>query len=424
MRALLLTALLAGCGARDPAEQLTACRNDACRQEHLPAAWDADPEGTWSLLLAVGDPLAQATLVSHLAAQRPGALEGRCDELLHKSSSKRCMRLTRRPHLRDRHRGSARKDPASQRAAPGPGSAELPLPVSPREVEGPSCPGLASSECAFVSAERWVLAEGLDGLEHALGLCARSEHGPDCVEHVLELAMPPVPPADALGPEAIEAALDTAESFVAAGGGGVASTLYEDWYWSVWTGTSFRSADAISGELFDLLPAAAWPQLRYAIADGVLRRWDPEAPVELAALEAAVREAMARRAPLPDTSGPALPATILQTRHTWSGEKPLERAVPAAFCMGATRRASHPDPDLDLRLAVLEALGRQPQPPPAAFFLGLAGSEELELLRWTGARIGAMLDPDAAIALGQQLGEAETPLVRARLAPRKGKPAN
>lgn len=417
-----LAALAAlGCGTRDPLATLEACRDDSCRLAALPAAWDDDPDAAWAFLLAQGDPLAQATLVSNLAAQRPGALEGRCVELLHKSAQKRCMRLTRRPHLRSTHQRMARKDAGEKRAAPGPGSAALPLPPNPMTLPAPRCPELGLSECAFISAERAVLARGLAALEEALGLCALSDHGPDCVEHVLELAIPPVPPADAMAQGDIDLAIACADRFGEAAADPRVASLYEDWFWSVWTTTAFAQARELHGELLVLLPPAAQPQLRFALTYATLQRREPSDGLELEPLAEAALAAMARREPLPEHSGHRVPATIAQTRHTWAGERPEERAVPAAYCMGSTRRAAHADPAVDLRLAVLEALARQPQPPSGEAFLALVATDELEIVRWTGARLGTLLDPEAGYALGDSLGEVETPLVLGRLSRRPGK---
>ncbi len=420
-RALVLGALLAaGCQPTDPVARLEACSDADCRLEAVLPAWDEDPEACWRAVTTQPDELVRAALVAAIAAERPGALEGRCADLPRGGSQERCSRLTRRPHLRPRHKKDPRPAVPVHRPAAGPTCGALPLPDTLDAITPADCGELPESECAFLSAERLMLAEGLPALERSLGLCARSDFGPDCAEHVLELAMPGVPPADAVGPDALEAATAAVARFGEAAGSPVHAQLYEDWFWSVWTATAVLRAERPTGELLEALPAAAAPHLRFAVAWRLL--WDdPAGPgFELEPLAAQVEAALAERRPSPSESGPLAPATIVQTRHGWNGDLRTEKGVAAAWCMGSTRRAIHEDPALDLRLAVLEALARQPKPPDAEAFLGLVGTDQPEVLRWAGARLGAMLDPQAAWARGEALAGTETPLVLGRLEKREG----
>jgi hypothetical protein len=413
---LLVVSLAVGCEASDPAASLVDCGDAACQAEAIAAAWDADPEACWGFLQALDDELARSALVSRLATERPGALEGRCQQLPRGGARERCNRLTQRPHLRPSHGARARRSAPIQREAPGPGSAALPLPASPASVTAPQCAVFEHSECAFRAAERHIVSHGMDGLGVALGLCALSDHGPDCAEHVLELAMPPVPAADALSTVTVTQAIAAADRYRDVGGDPTVGALYADWFWSVWTATAYAEAGQLRGDLLDHLPPAALPHLRFAIAWQLLRRSGGDlgdSTQQLAALDAV----LAARQALPESSGPARPATIKQTRHSWNGERPLETSVPAAFCMGSTRRATHADPATDLRLALLEAQARLPEPPPAKEFLALVGSEEAEIIRWTGARLGVMLEPDAGEPLLDIISDTETMLVKERLVP-------
>jgi len=395
--------------------RLEACRDADCQLEAVLDAWDADTEACWALVTSTGDEMTRAALVATIAAHRPGGLEGRCDALPTGGSHERCTRLTRRPHLRQGRKLGGRPTKLAARQAPGPASGALPLPANPAQATPGDCGDLAASECAFLGAERAVLGRGLPALDEALGLCALSDHGPDCVEHVLELAIPGVPPADAVGPQQLEQAVVAAEHFRTVAGSEAVASLYEGWFWSVWTVTAFANADTPRGELLDALPPAARPHLRFALAWRLLQDEPPGPDFELDLLVARAQAALAQREPLPDQGGRLSPATIVQTRHSWNGSAVGERAIPAAWCMGSTRRATHADPSLDMRLAMLEALARQPVPPSADAFLALVGSEELEILRWAGARLGAMLDPERALAVGETLAQEETPLVMGRL---------
>jgi len=419
LAAVLATLLGLGCSDPEPMARLEACRDADCQLEAVMDAWDADTEACWALVTSIGDEMTRAALVATIAAHRPGVLEGRCDDLPRGGSRKRCTRLTRRPHLRQGRKLGHQPTKLAARQAPGPTSGALSLPTSPAEVTPGDCGDLSASECAFLGAERTVLGGGLPALDEALGLCALSDHGPDCVEHVLELAIPGVPPADAVSHQQLDQAVAAAEHFRAAAGSEVVASLYEGWFWSVWTATAFAKAGTLRGELLDALPPAARPHVRFAVAWRLLQDEPPGPDLELDLLVDRAEAALAQREPLPDQGGYLSPATIVQTRHSWNGSGVGERAISAAWCMGSTRRATHAAPSLDMRLAMLEALARQPVPPSADAFLALAGSEELEILRWTGARLGAILDPERAQSLGETLARDETPLVMGRLRKRE-----
>jgi HEAT repeat protein len=193
--------------------------------------------------------------------------------------------------------------------------------------------------------------------------------------------------------------------------------LYEGWLWSVWLSAALDQDDAGLPPPA-AIPAAAQPHLRFAAAWQAAQAAEPATSFDLDRLTLAAQGALDDFTMLTSKPGPMRPATITQTRHSWNGTRPGEGAMAAAWCMGSTRRATHEDPDLDLRVAVLEALARLQQPPPADAFLALVGSEEPEIVRWTAARIGAALDPQAASAL--DVSSETAPLVLGRTAPGKG----
>lgn len=410
--------VLAGCGERDPIARLEACSNDPCRLAALPPAWDADPELAWTTITTTAaDPLAQATMVAWLAARRPGALEGRCTSLPGGGPQERCLRLTRRPHLRPAHGAGTQPDAAVSRQGRGPANARVPLPSDPATVGEPGCDDVGTYDCAFLSAERAVLEGGLQALERALGLCAHSAHDADCAEHCLELALPPVPVASPITQDMLEQARAAVIRYRAVAGDPRHADLYEGWLWSVWLGSALGHDDAGLPPPA-AMPSAALPHLRFAAAWQVVRADEPAAGFDLDALTRAAQGAMDDFTLLTSQPGAMRPATITQTRHSWNGNRPGEGAVDAAWCMGSTRRASHVDAQIDLRIAVLEALARLDQPPPASAFLALVHTDEPESVRWTAARIGAVLDPEAAGSL--DVSSETSALVLGRLAPGKG----
>ncbi len=409
-------ALLAGCPqGPDPVASLEACTDAACQAEWIGAAWERDPERSWAVVLGVEAELERTVLVTQLASAIPGALEGRCQALPEGSSRARCMRQTRRPHLQAHHVEAIRQQRgAPPRSAPGPRWAYPPLPARDIPVEGHDCEGEERDECLFRAAEAMVVHRGLEGLEHGVGLCAASAFGPRCLGHLLELASPPAPPADAAARADVDAAVRAVQHIRAVAGDEETGDQWADFVWSLWLTTAYDQARELRGDLLDTLPAEAAPQLRFAAAWKLVRA-EQAGPFELESTAVTLSQALEQRAPAPLESPALYPASTTSSRHSWNGERRGEGAIPAAFCMGTTRRATDPDPAVDLRLAILEARARLPRAPDAQDFLALVGTDHPEVLRWTGARLGSMLEPDAAQAMLADSAEGETPLVLGRL---------
>jgi hypothetical protein len=441
--------LMLACTSSDPLERLEACPDQSCQTQAFLPAWQADPEGATRWLVSLEDATVQATMVEALALEQPDAAAELCRALPQGGHARaRCERRVVRPHLAGGGKFASTPGEGKADAAPGPRSSALPLlelepppwlegardevqatlegceAEDPRlcarlaarehgrqgrwEQAGAAClagdPGLGREyhECLFQSAEAMAEAMGAEGLGQALRLCSWSDYGPMCVAHCLTLVGPELPPADNIGPEEIEASLAVVAAIRAVSEGQL--ELQANWidrYWASWTFTALWNSDGVGGRFLEQLPPEAAHHVPIAAASRMLRQRDPSG----LELEALVQElsALLARAPGPARTGQAPPARRLMTnlrRQTWPNDRAGEHRIPSAWAMGPARRARAEDPQVDLRIAIMEAAAQLPDPPPASFFLAPVGDEDQHpLLRWTGARIGAALDPPAAAAL-------------------------
>lgn len=439
--------LLLACQPEAPLATLEACDDQACRSAAMLPAWRQDPAGTQAWLLALDDPTVQATLIEGLALELPDDAAVLCRALPAEGHARtRCERRVVRPHLEGRGKPLAQE--ASATAASGPRSATLPLleldappwsgtsPATLTEAlagceagEAVLCGRLVSrehaaegrweqaglaclagdpsqgsdyAECLFQAAEVLAEAGGASALPRALQLCSWSRFGPMCVAHSLTLVGPDVPAADHATAADIEAAREVVAAIhdVAESQPRLRAT-WEDRYWSSWAASTYKHATRLDGRLLELLPDEARGHAHVAMAARLLTGRG----LEGASLDDLVRELAAAMATTGEAPGPeATPQRFdLVTWHhlqTWPLDRKDEREIPAAWVMGPARRAVADDREADLRICILEAAAQLREPPPASFFLAVVGDEaEHRLVRWTGARIGGVLDPEAAATL-------------------------
>lgn len=447
-----------------------ACEDVTCLKKHVEEAWTEDSKQVRKLLLQMDDDLVRAVLVGEIAQARPQEVDSLCGAFdFHSLARTRCLRLSRRPHLKARHDLEAIQESVDRfRKGGGPRGHLLPLPEFPDpEWAGATAEQAADAvkdcadapdlavcaqnianraatdgdleeaglacraghpegerdygECLFLAAESAVEVRGLDALEDGLRLCEQSVFGPFCVTHLIELSAPGAPAADAGGRAEVEAAIDAAAQVrQAAGEETRRQDLYEDFFWSLWIGTAFQMAEEVRGDLLEVLPERTRPYVRFSAATRVFRHEHLNYEFTLDKGVSWTRQALARREPLPERAPRTWPATTFFSRPLWDHDKHDEREIRAIYAHGAHRRPTVEDPDLDLRIAVLEAAARADHPPAADFFFAFVGSEEPELVRWTGARIGTVLDPEGARALAADPPESETSsLVLDRLVPRE-----
>ncbi len=401
-----LASVLFACGGTPT---WSACTDGACRQALMVETFRQDPERVLETLPAL-DPSEQAVLVDTLSRGAPELLDALCRRLPHDGpTGQRCQRIKDRPHLAAGERAHAAPPPP--RRASGPASSHLPPPAQPSTPVATTCPdtgGEAAHECRFREAERTVEQRGAAAFSEALAHCAAA--GPfqtPCIEHVLALALPPIPPADRLTVDDV-ATIVAAIAKLRDAAGEQVGHLYEDQAWARWATQAYAGATDLSGELLDHLPPAAAPHVRMAVAlritavgDSDLDRWSRE-----------LRAALSDRQPLAASPTAGRKAHLVKGRDFWPEERPGETTIPAVFCLGPGRRPVAQDPGSEALIVLLEAAARRAEPPEADFFLGFVGSEHPELVRWTAARLAEALEP--GLGRARELPD-PSPLVRGRL---------
>jgi len=400
--------------SQDPVAALHACQDDPCRLRHIDAAFEQHPEAVETVVRAANNPISAATLAEHLAANNPEKARAICDWLAPKSSwYQRCRRFYDRPHLVASHQLKISGKIAV--GSRGPRSADLPRPdwgdppwLAPSadsvHPEGAACWAShgevepSYSECLFIAAETRARRQQPGDLADAYVLCAASQFAPMCFAHVLQFSAPPPPPANRPDPVAVARARLVADelSQVLASQPAVLA-VHLDRYWAVWVYSAFRIADTVTGDLLTLLPAEVGPHIRAAAAVRFLTRHESPG-LELHQVVQAVSDRLRVRTGAAESADPKTPLVNLRNER-WLDVRVLEREIPSVFLMGPGRRAVAEDPGVDLQIAVLEAAAQRDPTPPAAFFLAVVGGQSHELVRWTGARIGAQLDPAAAHAM-------------------------
>ena len=405
---VLLLPLLAACSPPSAFERLERCDDDPCRQAAIEAAWADAPEPTLAWLTRIDDPLVQAALVDRLGTASPKDAKTLCQAISDDARGlTHCMRRNVRPHL---YEGAKKKAPILDPSkAPGLG--------------GDPTRGTAYAECLFKTAEATAEHLGADGISNALTLCSHSDFGPMCVAHVLTLSAPPVPPADRFTAADVEAAIHVTNALRSA----TADTpglgpLYVDRFWASWVYTSYHNAQQVDGGLLDHLPPEAERHVPVAAASRML---DDSSPTTL---DAAVSDLADRLSHRPADQRPPERRFASVTRlfvQYWATELPGEGEMATAWCMGPSRRVIGETPRAELQIAVLEAAAQRRHPHTVDFFLSVVGDPERTLrVRWTGARIAATMDPEAAAATSDPSSRVNARLRRGSEIDRTGAPKN
>ncbi|MBL8618318.1 MAG: hypothetical protein JNM72_22075 [Deltaproteobacteria bacterium] len=450
----LIAALIgiSGCGA-----DLADCADADCRLSTAEAAFADAPVDTLRQVAALPDPIEQAALIELLVHRYPEHGTTICGVAPAGSiAAERCARLTVRPHLFATERVSPLQPAAVAPAAgpradlPPPAGAAAPwlgLPVDEAALRatcgasstclqdaaleragaadavgaGQRCilawpaGSAVGQECLFQVAERMMLARGAAVLEPALAVCAQTGNlASNCVQHVVLFTVPPATPADAPVAGAVQQATATAARLRALGGA-TAGAAYADLLWSVWLRECAVQARSPSGALAGWLPAEALPHLRMALAWQAALLHPPHTadPLRLAAELVARTTPGATPPPLPTTTGAPAHAPPKPARAFWRWDRgPEDAALPAVYALGAGRRALGETPEDDALIAVLEALARLPQPPPAETFAALLGGPHGLRVRWTAGRLASAFAGAQASGL---LGRDPDPLVDAAI---------
>ena len=389
----------------------------------------------------------QVAILEVVAQALPEQLNARCEELPRGGIVyQNCVRKNSRPHLQvqavSRERGVLRSRPGG-----GPVGTHLPIPaLDPplSALEGvalpDSCPmrdgcvltnalalltregvreaaslclvgfpeiGQVRSECLFRVAETHVRNQGIDGFEESMRICVSAGSlATACIHHVLALSLPPAASSQAPGQHAIDALLAVQERVGTVVGPGF-DKHFQDYSWALSTQASFAESARVSGDLLDLLPAEARPHVVQAAAFRLLRSrvWGEEIKLEslVQELKTALEARVAAESRVSQTTQVQL---FKPGADYWPGDRLAQEAnIPAAYCLGAGRRPTSNEWDLELALVLLEASGRLRTPPPRAFYLGLLATDWPPLVRWTAARLATrdhgpvtdVVDPDPLV---------------------------
>ncbi len=442
---------------------LTALLLFACASEpddDLLASFARDPRATRDHVLALQDPVRREAAILRLSEAYPGRVGPLCGELPKGQSRAYCQRLAARPHLaspldkqtpRDRrHRERAGGGPSTptvpisqelletwqeQQADPGPCRSEdatyHPC-LSQRALEAArkGDAHAAAAACSAAREERWQrdcffsTAEDLAGVPGAYptaaSLCLGSaSFVHECNGHLLMRLSPRRPGAPSFAVH------------LKAGAQQVRGAWHEldpqliptmvDLYWATVSERFYEPQRPVNGDLFDQLPAEAWPHVRAALAWQLANCPDP-----LAALSQATQrrgdEGVACRAPVDSPRDASKRSRIDQEPDKgfamkglrWARDLQGEETIPAVFFLvqGAGRRPTSDDAELDLLLAGLIVQAYRNAPPLDLFAAQL--DDERFVLRWTAARILAELDPEHPAL--EKAARDEDPRVRRRAA--------
>jgi hypothetical protein len=379
----LLALALWGCEAPPPAPlEPSAIEALPDRVQRLRALERAVYEGGWDL----------------------AALEASCASFVDEELKQACLRYLGRPHLfrgaaleRAGPAGASRSCPEDCRGAPLQVDCVVSLAQATGETRCDCLPhALARDECWFRVAQ----ARGLEGgLEACLE--AGSSRGP-CLHHHAELfaGACPAPVGElnawsrvAEGVGALEASVAHWDAFE--------REQLVDVAWAGLIRCAFERAVAFDPRLWEVLPAAAHPHLRAALAwHAVASAGDR--PASLASWRAGfVRYAGSGVAPGEGFAGPEIPAG---PGDDWAHDTPgwaLAWGEGGAACgrprryFAMGKRLSSPDPALDRDLSLLEAGARILPALPSDLWEGL--TPDTAELRCTVAALDAWKgDPDGS----------------------------
>ena len=352
MRCLLLTVLL------------------SCRSAPEPAA---EPADVLNRIEAIADPIERIATIEQILRDDPAQALVLCPQIPAGAARLRCDEIAKRPHL-----WTERPRSEQGRTAPGPASAR-PQPARwPPALESTGC----VEECAFRAAEDHVREQGGEGYSVAVGLCVLAgDFRADCLAHLYPGLIGELPaataPAEAWAPITATAEglgafwepIDAAFAVVAV-----------DRFWSEVTARATDAEPWAHGALLRVLPAAAAPHVRAAVALQWLSRQDPpDLPTAQARLAAVLERRPATTVPRPRRPRPA---SDLWPSDSNEGE---DGAISAVAYLGQSRRAVSEDPGTDQLLALLEAAARVQ--PPRRDLLQAATLHSDAVVRWTAHRL-------------------------------------
>ena len=443
-----LLALLLGCST--PPERYEDCEDAACRQRFILEDYAHSPDEVVARLVALADPVEQEVIAVALVERYPGQTSDLCPELLG-PAARRCKALNVRPHLTldpqeiarsgDEGRpegflGLMRDADMPEPWSDAPALTEVPCAVTPAHhgcytetaiasggasdyaAAASACQGIEEEkwrhECFFQVAEKIVTPTGNAALRSTrvapgVGMCqGAGPYRSRCLLHLANAIGERAPAADQTAPaewKRIEAAVEAgAEALGVDAGRG--TLVWRDQAGSTAAWTTTQATRGAVGNPLDATPAGFETHYRAALAYRVLELEGQE--VDLSAAISAVEEALAARATGELTSPRSVTDPPLRGR--WERNLPGEDAVPWVTWLRNHRRATSPDPSLDLVVALTEAAGMVT--PPRLSVLRQAVAHEDALVRWAAVRVLSAADRTGRVRLP---AEDPDPLVQGRL---------
>ncbi len=381
--------LLAACDAEPSWE---SCADAACYTQLAVERWSTDPDGVAADVAAL-DVVAQEAVVLALVDAHPTALSAICESLPKGPASKRCAKLTERPHLL----GGKANAKLRQVGVPGlvdhTGIEQLGSPwtevpaaeascdmqlddcwnkamVGAVQTEDPAavaavCNGVPSDrfrrECFFRGAETMAVQQAkarVERLPTAAALCLGAEdYNELCVRELGRAIARLAPPADQADPSAWQttaAAVAALEQGLEPYDAAVAERV-ADRVWSAVIWGSYQRAELLTG--LPGLPDAAGPHARATLAWFLVQR-EADPGRDLAAWIARAREAQAATATATATASDAEQG-VQPTRFYGNSADPASEPEPWVHYLGDNYRQLLDDPDQDLIACLLEAAVRQ-----------------------------------------------------------------
>ena len=340
-RFLLLVLTVFGCIESQPS--LKDCKTAHCRQQMILDSWTEDRDQAMIMVGELPTMLERVAAVSRLVDLHPAEVGPLCGDLPRGPSQDRCKRAEMRAHLHvDPRVGGSEEDlsylaPSERRIATWLQQQSPFDGVAPNEID---CEGAADrsaclvhvallradkkdargaaglcmaipltgdpperwrSECFFAAAERRLKQDLIGGYADAVNLCAAAKlYGAYCIRHLFTVLRRDVPPGDAAAPEAWAEVGRSATAIEAVWAGSPMAMGMSAELWAVALGMSIRSAEEVTGDAIEYIPAEVLPHLRAAAAARMIEEQPPEVhdlPWWVAAVESALdkrRKVLAR----------------------------------------------------------------------------------------------------------------------------------
>lgn len=415
--------------------------------DDLVARYADDPNGVRAEVLRISDPVLLDAAVMRLVEEYPGRTEGLCDSVPFGPAQDRCTRFNNRPHLwgsyvkssgqgveswsrpddfRARGTGAEFPDtllarwaetaPRGEACAAGDTPFHLCLEMSAADAAKQGDVEAAAGYCVaaaegriqwdcFYSAALAVTpkcdsryapppggahgdgTEGAFRYPRAAELClGAGEYAAECHGHVLQGASELGAAAAASEADRLRQAVSVSESIELFWGDREprVGRATQEIYWALTLRKTVERGLLPSGNVLEAYPEGAHPHLRAAVAQRLI---DAEDPLE------ATRARLAGSFETADGTDIRPHLEFELSPRFWGTDLEGEADFGATYYLdvGAGRRATDPDPETDLALAVLEAAARSPS--PRLDLIGDALDDERLIVRWSATRLARVVDP-------------------------------